>query len=70
MSYEIDVEKGATNHLTISCVGETLSVSVNGVLLSEINDSRLSSGGWALFSATRSTGGGRVLFDNLIIRGP
>jgi hypothetical protein len=60
--------KGASNHITASCVGDTLSLSANGVLLAEVQDDRFANGDVGLSSIVYETTDTRVLFDNLVIR--
>ena len=61
---------GAQNHFRVSCVGDTLSFSVNGDLLAEIQDDRLPNGDIGLSVSTYANGGAKVLFDNVRVREP
>ena len=62
--------EGAENHIGVRCVGQTLSLTINGVLLAEVEDASLSRGDVALTSSTFAVGGSRVTFDNLVVRQP
>ena len=62
--------EGAENHIRVRCVGQTLSLTVNGVLLAEVEDASLSGGDVALTSSTYTVGGSRVTFDNLVVWQP
>lgn len=61
---------GAENHIRVSCVGDELGLVVNGLTLAQVNDSTFRSGDVALVGATYTSGGSRVVFDNLVLRQP
>ena len=62
--------QGAVNSVRIECVGNRLSLSVNGHLLAEVFDDTLTSGNIAL--EVDSLGGtfSEVAFDNLVVTEP
>lgn len=60
----------AANHLQISCIGNELSLSVNGRLVASVLDATHSHGDVALAASTYLNGGTRVTFDNLLLREP
>ena len=62
---ETQVVKSDVNHLTVSCVGSTLSMSLNGEELGSIEDSELTSG--QIGFSVQSNGKAEVVFDNLTI---
>ena len=61
---------GAENHIRASCVGDELELVVNGRTLAQVRDSTFRSGDVGLVGATYSSGGSRVVFDNLVLRQP
>lgn len=61
---------GVVNHITATCQGEILSLSVNDTLLSQIQDSSFSEGQVGLIASAYSDPGVKVLFDNLEIYQP
>lgn len=69
-SKAINSGNGAINHLQVSCIGDRLSLSVNGKLLAEIEDTTHQQGDIGLVSSTYLASGSRVSFDNLILRQP
>ncbi len=60
----------ASNHLTVACVGSTLTLAVNGEKLLEVQDERLSSGPIGFFAGNPTEPGSEVLFDNLTVAVP
>lgn len=61
----------ATNHIRADCIGDTLSLYVNGTQLAILHDDQLESGRVALGAATFSgKPSAEVRFDNLLISGP
>jgi S1-C subfamily serine protease len=54
----------------VSCIGETLTFAVNGVLLGEVDDSSIRSGDYGLFAGTFDTAGNTISFDNLKVMLP
>jgi uncharacterized repeat protein (TIGR02543 family) len=70
-SSHIHQGQGAVNSVRIECVGNRLSLSVNGHLLAEVFDDTLTSGNIAL--EVDSISGGtfsEVAFDNLVVTEP
>jgi len=61
---------GIVNHITASCSGDILKLSVNDVVLAEIQDASFKSGQIGLIAGAYDTGGVQVLFDNLLVTQP
>ncbi len=53
------------NRITALCLGEELSLRVNGVLLTRIRDDSFAEGAVGIFAASGDEGGVEILFDNL-----
>ncbi len=60
----------AANHLSVDCKGKKLSLSVNGQLLSSVEDNTFSSGDVGLEVTTRQTAGVDVLFTQFSVTRP
>ncbi len=60
----------ATNHLSAECKGKKLSLSVNGQLISTVEDTAFSSGDVGLEVTTRETAGVDVLFTQFSVTKP
>lgn len=60
----------ATNQLRVSCVGNELSLSVNGLPLLSITDTSFASGDMGLGVSTLAPGTAVVEFDNVRVIGP
>ncbi len=60
----------ATNHLRFDCVGSTLSLYANGVLLASVTDTALTTGDVGVYVGSFDTGGAEILFDNFIVYQP
>lgn len=58
---------GALNHLTVQCIGNNLSLFVNGALLLTVEDIEIAAGGVGLFGASFSAEGSDIMFDNFEI---
>jgi hypothetical protein len=58
------------NHLHAECVGENLSLYVNGILLAVVQDAEFSAGETGLFVGTFETPGSEVHFDNFAVLQP
>ncbi|MBA4380560.1 MAG: hypothetical protein C0393_07805 [Anaerolinea sp.] len=56
--------------LTVACIGNKLSMAIDGQVLGEAVDASFSAGDIGLFVATQNTGGLRVAFDNLVVHEP
>jgi hypothetical protein len=55
------------NHLRADCIGENLSIYVNGELLLKVKDSAISSGDVGLFAGTFETNNTEILFKNFVV---
>lgn len=60
----------ATNHIRVTCKGNSLTLEVNGTILVDVADSDLTSGDIGLIAGTYDTPGVDVLFDNLVVIKP
>lgn len=60
----------ATNHLRAECVGDTLSLYVNGQLAVQATDSDIFSGDAGLLAGTFEHPSLDVLFDNFVVKAP
>ncbi|PKN98344.1 MAG: hypothetical protein CVU42_12490 [Chloroflexi bacterium HGW-Chloroflexi-4] len=71
LDYSDAIRKGGVvNHITATCQGDILSLSVNDTLLSQIQDSSFTEGEIGLIASAYSDPGVKVLFDNLEIYQP
>lgn len=59
-----------TNQLQADCIGSTLRLHVNGVLLAEVEDSDFTSGNVGLMAGSFATPGTDIHFDNFVVRKP
>jgi hypothetical protein len=63
--------KGAAlNHLRADCVGDTLTLYVNGEQLAQVRDSSFAAGDVGLIAGTYETAGTDIRFDNFIVYQP
>jgi hypothetical protein len=60
----------ATNHIRFDCIGNTLTLYVNGQQVLAATDSSLSGGDLGLFARTYETSGLDILFKNLVVYKP
>ncbi len=60
----------ATNHIVAVCNGQSLSLSVNGAKLAEVNDSTYTTGDIGLAATTYETQSTEIQFDNIVVRKP
>ena len=61
----------ATNHIRADCVGDTLTLYVNGTQVYSIIDSTFGSGGYAgLLARANGTSGVDILFSNFVVSKP
>jgi hypothetical protein len=60
----------ASNHLTAECVGDRLTLTVNGTVLADVKDADHTSGDVGLIAGTYDTTGVDVLFDNFVVTRP
>jgi hypothetical protein len=66
-----DIVQGyETNHLRAACVGQELTLSVNGALVAEANDDTFADGDVGLTAGSYVEGGVEVLFDNFRVLQP
>lgn len=61
---------GSINHLRADCVGDSLTLYVNGEYVASVRDSDLTSGDVGLIAGTFSIPNTEVLFDNFVVRQP
>jgi len=61
---------GVVNHIQAVCQGETLRLTVNDTLLSEVQDSSYTQGQMGLIVGTYEIAGTEVFFDNLRVYQP
>ena len=59
-----------TNQLQADCIGSTLRLYVNGVLLAETEDTDFTSGNVGLMAGSFATPGTDIHFDNFVVRKP
>lgn len=65
------INKGsAFNRIRAECISEDLRLSVNGVLVGEVQDSELASGDVGLIAGTYTTPGTDIRFDNFMVLKP
>lgn len=60
----------ALNHLRADCIGDTLTLYVNGQKLAEVRDSDFTSGDAGLIAGTYTTSGVDIRFDNFFVYQP
>lgn len=60
----------ATNHLRVDCVGDRLSLYVNGEIVADVTDTDLTSGDVGLIAGTFEQPGNDVRFDNFQVFRP
>lgn len=58
----------ATNHILVSCVGPTLTLTVNGTVIDTQTDAEFTSGDVGLFAGTFDEIGVEIAFDNFVVR--
>lgn len=59
-----------SNHLTAECVGNRLTLTVNGTVLADVTDSDLTSGDVGLIAGSYDAPGVDILFDNFVVTRP
>lgn len=65
------IPKGAvTNHIRFDCIGFTLTLYINDVLLDQQTDTAYTAGNVGLLAGSFSTAGTDILFDNFIVYKP
>jgi hypothetical protein len=60
----------AVNHLRADCNGDTLSLVVNGLLVTQVHDPSLKHGDVGLLAGTFTQPGADVIFDNFVVMKP
>ncbi len=60
----------ALNHIRADCIGDTISLYVNGKRLAEVRDPTFASGDVGLIAGTYDTPGTDIRFDNFIVYQP
>ena len=60
----------ALNHIRADCIGETLTLYVNGEKLHQVQDTEFASGDVGLIAGTYDTPGTDVRFDNFVVYKP
>jgi pectate lyase len=61
---------GTTNHMRVDCVGNTITLYINGTQAASVTDSEFSSGDVGLIAGTYDTPGVEVAFDNFVVSKP
>ena len=56
--------------MTVSCIGDQLSLAVNGKILAQVTDSSLTTGDHGMFVETYEKGDFTVAFDNYVVQKP
>jgi hypothetical protein len=71
LEYSDWINQGSsTNHIRFDCVGDVLSLYVNGQLVDQQTDTDYSSGNVGLIAGTYDTPGTDILFDNFSVYSP
>jgi hypothetical protein len=60
----------ASNHIRADCVGDTLTLTVNGVQLAQVQDARFPAGDVGLIAGTYAAPGTDIRFDDFIVYQP
>ncbi len=69
--YSDKILKGAaTNHIRFDCVGNTLTLYVNGTQIDQRTDSAYTTGNIGFIAGTFQAPGTDILFDNLVVYQP
>lgn len=63
-------QANTSNHIRAVCQGSKLSLTVNGTLLAEVEDSEFTSGDIALTATSYENAPAEVHFDNLVVTAP
>lgn len=66
----IDITPGAVNRLRADCIGDHLTLYVNGQILADVTDGDLGGGDVGLVSGTYDEGGSDMRFDNFVVYRP
>ena len=67
---DVILKGSALNHIRADCVGNRLTLHVNGHKLAEVEDNDLTSGDVGLIAGTYDTSGTDVRFDNFVVYQP
>lgn len=71
MAYSESIRQGGVvNHIEAACQGNMLSLTVNDVLLAQIQDDSFTSGQIGLIAGAYDTPGVKILFDNIVVSQP
>jgi hypothetical protein len=71
MQYNENIRKGVTvNHLRGDCIGDTLTLYVNGFQIAQVQDATLTSGDVGLMAGTFAQPGVDIIFDNFVVLQP
>lgn len=60
----------AFNHIRADCIGDTLALSINGQMITEVKDTEFSSGDVGLIAGTYDIPGTDIRFDNFVVYKP
>jgi hypothetical protein len=60
----------ASNHLRVDCIGDTLSIHINGQFVASVTDSDFQSGDVGLLAGSYDEAGADLLFDNFVVYQP
>jgi len=60
----------ASNHIRAKCVGDKLTLTVNGTVLADVKDANIASGDVGLIAGTYDEPGADILFDNFTVAQP
>jgi hypothetical protein len=60
----------ALNHLRAECIGDTLTLTINGQMVAQVRDSEFISGDVGLIAGTYETLGVDILFANFVVSEP
>lgn len=67
---EANISSDDVNHIRADCIGNTLSLYANGVLLAEVQDKEYLKGDVGMVVGSRQKGKVTVLFDNFMVYSP
>jgi len=71
LEYSDAIHQGsASNEIGFDCIGDTLSLYANGVLLAEARDSSFTGGDVGLIAGTYDIPGTDILFDDFLVEAP
>ncbi len=71
MVSDSNINQGAaTNHIRADCIGNTLTLFVNGTQIATATDSSFTGGDVGLMARTFGTGGADILFTNFVVYKP